>query len=57
MTFAIEPLIWIRGISGGGGVRLEDTVLVTPTRAISLTRTPFDVRLLDGARPPRRDNP
>jgi Xaa-Pro aminopeptidase len=50
MTFAIEPLIWVRGVRGGGGVRLEDTVLVTPSGAVSLTRTPFDARLLDGTR-------
>ena len=26
MTMALEPLIWVSGVTGGGGVRLEDTV-------------------------------
>jgi Xaa-Pro dipeptidase len=46
MTMAIEPLIWVPGIPGGGGVRLEDTVLVGPHRGIPLTRTAFDQRLV-----------
>jgi Xaa-Pro aminopeptidase len=54
MTFAIEPLIWLPGVSGGGGVRLEDTAVVTPSGGVALTRTPFDARLLDGDRPARR---
>jgi Xaa-Pro aminopeptidase len=29
VVFAVEPLIWMPGVSGGGGVRLEDTLLVT----------------------------
>ena len=29
MVFAVEPLIWIDGVRGGGGVRLEEMVLVT----------------------------
>jgi Xaa-Pro dipeptidase len=46
MTMALEPLIWIPGITGGGGVRLEDTVLVGPDGGVALTRTSFDERLL-----------
>jgi Xaa-Pro aminopeptidase len=46
MTFAVEPLIWVPGVRGGGGVRLEDTVLVTPDGGRPLTRTRFDERLL-----------
>jgi Xaa-Pro aminopeptidase len=46
MTFAVEPLIWVPGIQGGGGVRLEDTVLVTASGARPLTRAAFDERLL-----------
>jgi Xaa-Pro dipeptidase len=48
MTMAIEPLIWVPGISGGGGVRLEDTVLVAEDGGVALTRTAFDERLLLG---------
>ena len=46
MTMALEPLIWVSGVTGGGGVRLEDTVLVGPYRGVPLTRTGFDRRLL-----------
>jgi Xaa-Pro aminopeptidase len=46
MTMAIEPLIWVPGVPGGAGVRLEDTVVVGEESGISLTRTQFDERLL-----------
>jgi Xaa-Pro dipeptidase len=46
MTFAVEPLIWIPGVRGGAGVRLEDTIVVTPDGGRSLSRAPFDERLL-----------
>jgi Xaa-Pro dipeptidase len=46
MTMAIEPLIWVAGVRGGGGVRLEDTVLVTANGGRALSRTGFDARLL-----------
>jgi Xaa-Pro aminopeptidase len=46
MIFALEPLIWIRGVQGGGGVRLEDTVLVTPGGGRPVTRTGLDEKLL-----------
>jgi Xaa-Pro aminopeptidase len=46
MTMAIEPLIWVPDIRGGGGVRLEDTILVAEGGGVSLTRTAFDERLL-----------
>ncbi len=29
MVFAVEPLIWVEGVRGGGGVRLEEMVLIT----------------------------
>lgn len=54
MTFAVEPLVWIPGVPGGGGVRLEDTILVEDSAGRSLTRTSFDERLLEGSRPARR---
>jgi Xaa-Pro aminopeptidase len=46
MTMALEPLIWIPGITGGGGVRLEDTIAVGEAGGVPLTRTSFDERLL-----------
>jgi Xaa-Pro dipeptidase len=57
MTFAIEPLIWVPGVRGGAGVRLEDTVVVGPRGGIPLTRAPFDAALLDGDRPIRHAEP
>ncbi|MBO0688497.1 MAG: aminopeptidase P family protein [Candidatus Dormibacteraeota bacterium] len=51
MTFAVEPLIWVPGVRGGGGVRLEDTIVVEPGGGRPLTRTGFDERLLLGDRP------
>jgi Xaa-Pro aminopeptidase len=47
MTFALEPLIWVPGVRGGGGVRLEDTIMVDEDGGRALTRTAFDERLLD----------
>jgi Xaa-Pro aminopeptidase len=46
MVFAVEPLIWIPGVRGGGGVRLEDTIMVTDGEPEVLTRCAFDDRLL-----------
>lgn len=46
MTMALEPLIWVSGVTGGGGVRLEDTIAVGESGGIPLTRTRFDERLL-----------
>jgi Xaa-Pro aminopeptidase len=46
MTFAIEPLIWVPGVRGGGGVRLEDTIVVERERGRAVTRTGFDERLI-----------
>ncbi|MCD6726221.1 MAG: Xaa-Pro peptidase family protein [Solirubrobacteraceae bacterium] len=54
MTFAVEPLIWVPGVVGGAGVRLEDTIVVGADGGRSLTRTGFDGRLLLGDRPTRR---
>jgi Xaa-Pro aminopeptidase len=46
MTFAVEPLVWIPGVRGGAGVRLEDTILVTSAGGRALSRARFDERLL-----------
>ena len=46
MTFALEPLIWVPDVPGGGGVRLEDTIVVGLDGGRALTRTQFDERLL-----------
>ena len=46
MVFAIEPLLWVPGVRGGGGVRLEEMVLITEGEAMVLSRAPFDERLL-----------
>jgi Xaa-Pro aminopeptidase len=46
MTFAVEPLIWVPGVRGGGGVRLEDTIVVEEGAGRSLTRIGFDSKLL-----------
>ena len=46
MVFAVEPLIWVPGVRGGGGVRLEDTIVVTAGEPEVLTRCGFDEPLL-----------
>ena len=46
MVFAVEPLIWVEGVRGGGGVRLEEMVLVTEDGPHVMSRAPFDDKLL-----------
>lgn len=46
MVFAVEPLIWEPGVRGGGGVRLEEMVLITDHGPHVMSRAPFDERLL-----------
>lgn len=46
MVFAIEPLIWVPGVRGGGGVRLEEMVLITDQGPHVMSRAPFEKRLL-----------
>ena len=46
MVFAVEPLIWMDGVRGGGGVRLEDTIVVTPQGGRPITRFGWDESLL-----------
>jgi Xaa-Pro aminopeptidase len=46
MVFAMEPLIWVPDVPGGGGVRLEDMVLITEDGPHRLSRLPYDPQLL-----------
>lgn len=46
MVFALEPLIWVEGVRGGGGVRLEEMILITDEGPHLLSRARFDERLL-----------
>ena len=46
MVFAVEPLIWVEGVRGGGGVRLEEMVLITESEAHVMSRAPFEEKLL-----------
>ena len=46
MVFAVEPLIWVEGVRGGGGVRLEEMVLVTENGPHVMSRAPFNRKLL-----------
>jgi len=46
MVFAVEPLIWVDGVRGGGGVRLEEMVLVTADGPHVMSRAPFDEGLM-----------
>lgn len=46
MVFAVEALIWIKGVRGGGGVRLEEMVEVTEGDPHVMSRAPFENRLL-----------
>jgi Xaa-Pro aminopeptidase len=46
MVFAVEPLIWVEGVRGGGGVRLEEMVLITDADAHVMSRAPFEEKLL-----------
>ena len=46
MVFAVEPLIWIEGVRGGGGVRLEEMVAIREGDPHVLSRAPFEEKLL-----------
>ncbi|MGH9245323.1 MAG: M24 family metallopeptidase [Acidimicrobiales bacterium] len=53
MVFAVEPLIWVDGVRGGGGVRLEEMVLVTDGDAHVMSRAAFSTDLLLPGHPER----
>jgi Xaa-Pro aminopeptidase len=46
MVFAVEPLVWVPDVQGGGGVRIEDMVLVTEGDPRVLSRVEYEERLL-----------
>ena len=46
MVFAVEPLVWVPDVPGGGGVRIEDMVLITDGPARILSRVEYEDRLL-----------
>ncbi len=46
MVFAVEPLVWVPDVKGGGGVRIEDMVLVTEGDPQILSRVEYEDRLL-----------
>jgi Xaa-Pro aminopeptidase len=46
MVFAVEPLIWVDGVRGGGGVRLEEMIAITEDEAHVMSRAPFEERLM-----------
>ena len=46
MVFAVEPLVWVPDIQGGGGVRIEDMVLVTEGAPRVLSRVEYEEKLL-----------
>jgi Xaa-Pro dipeptidase len=47
MVFAVEPLVWVPDVQGGGGVRIEDMVLITEGDPRILSRVEYEDRLLD----------
>ncbi len=47
MTFAVEPLIFVPGIPGGAGVRIEDHILITEDEPVYMTRAPYCQELLE----------
>jgi Xaa-Pro aminopeptidase len=46
MVFAVEPLVWIPGIPGGAGVRIEDMIAITEGDPLVLSRVDYEDRLL-----------
>ncbi|MFP3914539.1 MAG: M24 family metallopeptidase [Actinomycetota bacterium] len=46
MVFAVEPLVWVPDVRGGGGVRIEDMVLITDSDPHLLSRVEYEERLL-----------
>lgn len=45
-VFAVEPLVWVPDVRGGGGVRIEDMVLITEGEPHLLSRVEYEERLM-----------
>ena len=46
MVFSMEPTITVPGVPGGGGVRIENNILITATGNEVLNRTPYCQKML-----------
>ena len=44
---AVEPLAWAPDVREGGGVRIEDMIVITEGKPHVLSKVDFDQRLLD----------
>jgi Xaa-Pro aminopeptidase len=47
MVFAVEPLVWLPGVPGGAGVRIEDMILISEGEPRVLSRVEYEERLLN----------
>lgn len=45
-VFAVEPLVWVPNVRGGGGVRIEDMVLITAGAPHLLSRVEYEEKLM-----------
>lgn len=45
-VFAVEPLVWVPDVRGGGGVRIEDMVLITDGDPHLLSRVEYEEKLM-----------
>lgn len=45
-VFAVEPLVWVPNVRGGGGVRIEDMVLITDGDPHLLSRVEYEEKLM-----------